>query len=165
MATAIAATAPTPTDAKLEQAYQRALNELTKVQGKLQSEEDALAQLTAQFNEECRQAALGKNADPDQVRAKMPALEQRIIGLKSVVAEHQLAFDRAAAARAEAHRMHHSQIERQRAQDAYDRFKAAQAELTEAWAFVRAAQNKERALANAWNLECQRNPEARLIAR
>jgi hypothetical protein len=165
MGTMTATVAVQQIDPQIEQAYHRTQLDLTKAQNQLQSEERTLAELTSQFNEQCRLQAMGKKADPQQYRDKVSQIEQRIIGHKGLLAECQARFNAAVQERNNAFNEQQSVLDRQRAFDLYDKFLAAQAALTEGWAAVRRAQADERAAGNAWHLECARNPSAaQLIA-
>jgi hypothetical protein len=164
MATAIAA--PTiQTNSQLEKAFTDAQIQLNKAQNELHAEESALATATAQFNEQCRLVASGKKADPDQSRALMNKIEQRIVGLKSIVAERQGDFDRAASERNEAFGEQAKQAADQRAKDIYQKFQSAKRATADAQAALKRAQIDELQAGHQWKLETQRNPSAsQLIA-
>jgi chromosome segregation ATPase len=163
MATMTAPAAAPQIDPKLEGRYTECHTALAKAQSDLQGAENTLAAATAQFNEQCRLQAQGKKADPQTYRDSMTQIEHRIIGLKSVVAEKQGAFSAAASERAQALAEIQSHVDRERSLAVFDRFKAARAALTAAWAEVRRAQEVERRAGNDWRLESARNPSASQI--
>jgi len=91
-----------------------ALAELNKVQSDQQAEETRLAASRAAFNEECRQQALSKPADPQKHRVHITRSEEKIIGLKSIVASAEATFNAAATERSAAHAELEQENERQR---------------------------------------------------
>ncbi len=151
---------PQTIDPKLEQAYQRAHAEFNKVQNELQATERELASATAQFNEECKLQALGKSADPQKYRDKMDRIEQKIVGLKAIVAERQAEFTSAAGERSAAYTELSQESERQRFRDLRKALKEAQDAVTAAWEAVRRAQEKERRAGNALSVALRGNPAA-----
>lgn len=163
MATMTAPAAAPQIDPKLEARYTECHTALAKAQNELQAEENTLAATTAQFNEQCRLQAQGKKAEPQTYRDSMTQIEHRIIGLKAIVAEKQGAFSAAAGERAQAQVEIQSQVDRERSIAVFDRYEAAKAALTAAWAEVRRAQEVERRAGNDWRLEAARNPSASQI--
>jgi len=147
-------------DPKLEQAYQRAHAAFAKVQNELQATERELASATAQFHEECKLQALGKSADPAKYRDKIDGIEQKIVGLKAIVAERQAEFTSAASERSAAYEELRQESERQRFRDLRKTLKDAQDAVTAAWAAVRRAQDEERRAGSALSIALSGNPAA-----
>ena len=145
-------------DPKVERAFAQAQTDLRMAESDLQGEERKLAEVTAEYNAACRLQVLGKDTNPTKLRERMSAIEQRIIGLRSVVSERKAAFDMAAQQRSEANNERHQQAERQRIAGVWQGYREAQNVLSEAFAAVRRAQEAERKAANAWSIECRRNP-------
>lgn len=145
-------------DPEIVSRWKEAQAELDEANEKLQAEETKLASATAQFNEQCRLLATGKKAEPDRCRETMSKFEQQIIGLKSIVAEKQGAFDRVAAERGEAYRAQQSQIERQRIAGVRQTYENARKAVVDAQAALTRAQQEERRTGAAWKREGLRNP-------
>lgn len=144
MATVTAPAMASPIDPQIEHAVNHAQSELTKVQNQLQREESALDQLAAQFNEQCRLQALGKKADPQACKDKMDAVEHRIIGLRSVVAERLAEFDRACLDRAKANSEQQEEVERAKMANLRKAHDDAKQAVSNAYRAVRAAEDEER---------------------
>ena len=126
-----------------DQAFTAAQIALNKANGELLAEEQVLASETAQFNEQCRLLAAGKSADPQKFRDRMIAIEQRIIGLKSIVAERKAAFDAADRQRTEAHNAQLQQAKDSRAIELYEKHQAAKRATADAQAALKRAQVEE----------------------
>ncbi len=126
-----------------DQAFTDAQIALNKANGELVAEEQALASETAQHNEQCRLLAAGKSADPQKFRDRMIAIEQRIIGLKPIVAERQAAFDAADRRRAQANNERLQEAADSRAIDLHEKHQAAKRATADAWAAFKRAQAAE----------------------
>jgi hypothetical protein len=143
---------------QLTKAYAEAEIALNKARNELLGEEKTLAATTAQFNEQCKLQAAGKKADPQAYRDSMTKIEQRIIGLKSIVADRQSAFDQVAGERSRAAIAVASENERQRVAGVFQKLLAARDAVSEAMEALKRAQINERTAAHAWRFEGQRAP-------
>ena len=62
-------------------------SEISKFKASLFLEQNALASLTAQYDEQCRSLALGQTADPQATQRSIGEVSAKIQGLKSVLDE------------------------------------------------------------------------------
>jgi hypothetical protein len=152
MATATLAAPPS------DKAFTEAQGEFMKVQNELEAQERTLLAVTAQFDSECRLQAKGETADPQAVRDGMTRIEQRIIGLRSLVAERKAAFESICEQRADAAREAQWQIDCNRYKDLRQKMDDSKAAVLEAQATLKQAEVAKGVASNAFFVEQMRWP-------